>query len=123
MRDRSKYWRERSEKRRQDAAYREKQSAWNKSWREANGRTPERLARQAERMRGYTRDPALREHHDARWQVQQAIICGRLVRQPCEVCGKATVDAHHDDYSRPLDVRWLCRRHHIEHHAKATSQA
>jgi hypothetical protein len=24
---------------------------------------------------------------------------------------------HHDDYSKPLDVRWFCRRHHLLHHA------
>lgn len=43
---------------------------------------------------------------------------GRLVRQPCEVCGTTTwpVDAHHDDYTKPLDVRWLCRSHHKLHH-------
>lgn len=46
-----------------------------------------------------------------------AIQSGKLVRQPCEVCGKTSyVDAHHDDYSRPLDVRWLCRSHHRQHH-------
>lgn len=42
---------------------------------------------------------------------------GELVRQPCEVCGiDKTIEAHHDDYYRPLEVRWLCRKHHIEHH-------
>ena len=25
---------------------------------------------------------------------------------------KVTVQAHHDDYSRPLEVRWLCEEHH-----------
>jgi hypothetical protein len=48
--------------------------------------------------------------------VQTAIYQGRLVRQPCEICGKQRVDAHHDDYSRPLDVRWLCRSHHKQLH-------
>jgi hypothetical protein len=28
------------------------------------------------------------------------------------------VDAHHDDYARPLDVTWLCRRHHQQRHAE-----
>jgi hypothetical protein len=42
---------------------------------------------------------------------------GFLKRQPCEVCGtEEDVQAHHDDYSKPLDVRWLCRKHHREHH-------
>jgi hypothetical protein len=48
-----------------------------------------------------------------------ANICikqGVLIRQPCEVCGELKVDAHHDDYMKPLDVRWLCRKHHNEHH-------
>ena len=41
---------------------------------------------------------------------------GELIRNPCEVCGEIKVEAHHDDYMRPLDVRWLCRNHHREHH-------
>lgn len=47
---------------------------------------------------------------------------GRIVAGPCEVCGATNAEAHHDDYSKPLDVRWLCREHHREHHAKATTQ-
>jgi hypothetical protein len=36
---------------------------------------------------------------------------GKLVEQPCEVCG-AKAEMHHPDYSKPLEVRWLCTRHH-----------
>lgn len=49
--------------------------------------------------------------------VRSAMASGALVRQPCEVCGRAKTDAHHDDYTKPLAVRWLCRSHHAEWHA------
>jgi hypothetical protein len=41
---------------------------------------------------------------------------GKLVRQPCEVCGSADSQMHHHDYSKPLDVQWLCREHHLQLH-------
>lgn len=38
-----------------------------------------------------------------------AIRSGLLVREPCFKCGSCVdVDAHHEDYMRPLDVVWLC---------------
>jgi hypothetical protein len=46
-----------------------------------------------------------------------AIRKGVLKKMPCEVCKtEIDVQAHHDDYTKPLDVRWLCRKHHAEHH-------
>ena len=53
---------------------------------------------------------------NARTAVARALRSGRLIRKPCEVCGVANAEAHHDDYSRPLDVRWMCRVHHLMHH-------
>lgn len=51
-----------------------------------------------------------------------AIKRGELIRQPCEVCFTVeSVEAHHDDYTKPLDVRWLCRLHHAEHHKNEKS--
>lgn len=53
----------------------------------------------------------------AQRKVSTEIESGRLTRLPCEVCGKENADAHHHDYSKPLDVQWLCRRHHARSHA------
>jgi hypothetical protein len=38
---------------------------------------------------------------------------GFLIPEPCTICGALKVDAHHPDYSKPLEVVWLCRKHHI----------
>jgi hypothetical protein len=56
--------------------------------------------------------------------VENAIRRGKIVPQPCEICGsfkqmkdgRRDVQAHHDDYSKPLEVRWLCQIHHHEWH-------
>lgn len=48
--------------------------------------------------------------------VNNAIRDGRLAPQPCHCCGSQTAEAHHPDYSRPLDVVWLCKQHHDELH-------
>lgn len=41
---------------------------------------------------------------------------GKLKKLPCFVCGKTQVEGHHPDYSRPVDVIWLCVKHHKEVH-------
>lgn len=56
------------------------------------------------------------ERHSAHVATAKAIRDGLLVRQPCEVCGVRPAEAHHDDYSNALDVRWLCDEHHRQHH-------
>lgn len=43
---------------------------------------------------------------------------GLLKPKPCEVCGSSNVEKHHDDYSKPLEVRWFCRKHHLTHHSE-----
>ena len=53
-----------------------------------------------------------------RGKTRYAIKMGKLVKEPCEVCGELKVHAHHDDYTKPLQVRWLCQKHHTELHEK-----
>ncbi len=40
---------------------------------------------------------------------------GKIVRDDCEVCGERA-EMHHDDYEKPLDVKWFCREHHLDIH-------
>ena len=57
----------------------------------------------------------------ARWAhiaTASAIRRGLIKRQPCEVCGAEKTDAHHENHRDPLNVRFLCRRHHSQLHAR-----
>ena len=99
-RDRKRHW-ENPERR----AYSHAQSL---AWRQKN---PER---HAELQANWNkRNPEKRKAHHA---VSNAIRDGKLQKGLCEVCGSSSVQAHHDDYSKPLDVRWLCIEHHNEVH-------
>lgn len=72
-----------------------------------------------ERVNGIKRQYIERnpEKRKAHLVVASALRSGRLVKQPCEECGSTVrVHGHHDDYSKPLEVRWLCPQHHAELH-------
>ena len=61
-------------------------------------------------------DPEVKRlRHNARRVTRRAIAEGKLVKLPCQVCGGDS-EAHHPDYSKPLDVVWLCASHHKEIH-------
>ena len=96
----------------------------------ARSSQPHRVAARKE----YQRTPAFAESHEAavkRWEarhperkkastaVHNAIRDGKLIPWPVcavpECCGKP--QGHHPDYSRPLDVVWLCDAHHKAAHA------
>jgi hypothetical protein len=46
----------------------------------------------------------------------RAVKSGRLIRpNHCSKCGViCKPEGHHEDYSKPLEVQWLCRRCHLE---------
>jgi hypothetical protein len=77
-------------------------------------RLPHRLQDGSIRARDYrSRFP---ERYRANSMVQRALRSGKIQKTPCECCGSIDVEAHHPDYSRPLDVVWLCPREHREIH-------
>ena len=80
--------------------------------------TAEGKANATAASRKYKADPANKPKIAARNKVAYALKTGALKRGDCEVCGKPEGQAHHDDYSKPLDVRWFCTKHHGQAHAK-----
>jgi hypothetical protein len=77
---------------------------------------PERKAHALQReRRARTRNP---EKERARTRLKRAVKTGKVQRLPCEVCGEPKSQAHHEDYSQPLNVKWLCFTHHREAHGQ-----
>jgi len=67
------------------------------------------------RTEGTEYQRSYRQQHPERYlawgAVKRALKSGRLVRPTvCEKCGRdgLRIEASHDDYSKPLDVKWLC---------------
>ena len=54
-----------------------------------------------------------RKAHEITWS---AIVSGKIIKKPCEVCGNMEAEAHHEDYLKPLEIMWLCKKHHVAHH-------
>jgi len=51
----------------------------------------------------------------ARATLNHAIRDGKIIRKDCEVC-KKKAEAHHNNYEKPLEIRWLCFKHHRKFH-------
>tara|TARA_Y100000310_G_C20562508_1_gene753750 strand:+ start:829 stop:1140 length:312 start_codon:yes stop_codon:yes gene_type:complete len=77
----------------QTARGKERLTAGNKAWR---GRNPEK--------------------YKAQYILGNAVRAGKIVRQPCAICGEPKAHAHHADYNKPLEVEWLCAEHHRAWH-------
>ena len=74
----------------------------------------ERRRKMADRAKKWRREKP--ERYKAHTMVSNAVRNGKLIPKNCEVCGDKA-HAHHDDYNKPLDVRWLCPIHHQQYHA------
>jgi len=61
------------------------------------------------------------EKKKAHSEVRSALRSGRIHRHPCSVCGNKA-EAHHEDYSKPLDIIWLCTKHHAARHIEINEE-
>lgn len=100
---------------------REKQSEYFREWYAKNGRS---------RIEGYTESIKewVRKNPEkimAHKLVKSAVHIGFLTRPiECSECSRETkVFAHHDDYSQPLNVRWLCGSCHKLFHTAIDREA
>lgn len=110
----AEYDRERRE--RDLEGYRAERTANNAAYRDRN-RAAIRERQEARRLR-LESDPEVgathRRAHIARAIVSNAVKSGKLIRpENCEQCGgPGPIEGAHEDYSRPLEVRWLCQKCH-----------
>lgn len=80
------------------------------------GKLPHRKEQSATNTRKRRKDPdGYMAAHNA---VSRALKNGKIERMPCCMCGTTEkIHAHHDDYSQPLNVMWLCVVHHKSRHS------
>lgn len=87
--------------------------AWSRAYREKNKEKVDAIKRAwVERNQ---------EKRAAHMAVHKALLRGDLERGPCEQASddctpNGRIEAHHEDYSQPLVVRWLCPFHHKQVH-------
>ncbi len=85
------------------AYYRE----YNREWRKENGYHNEKKWNKKNPEKVYAQN-----------LLQRAVKLGHIKKLPCEVCGNPKSVGHHDNYYKPLKVRWLCHVHHSSLHRR-----
>jgi len=104
---RIEYYLEYSRKRKKCPVYQAAQRAYRHS---ASGRAAKKKAN----LRYERKNPGREKANKA---VAYALKTGLLIKKSCTVCGTTkSIHGHHEDYSKPLDIIWLCALHHSEVH-------
>jgi len=58
----------------------------------------------------------------ARYTARNARRDGKLIQESCK-CGCKKVEMHHPDYTKPLEIVWICRHCHLELHENERKEA
>jgi hypothetical protein len=110
------------------AANRHEIAAYHREWYRAN------RERRLDLSKAYNRSESgkalrrrvareMRERYPEKFAARQAVRIAlrkkELTRTPCVSCGNPRSQAHHPDYSKPLDVVWLCARCHASAHSES----
>lgn len=66
-----------------------------------------------------------RVHADRRYahtKARRALLANKLIKENCLMCGDSKTEMHHVDYSKPLEVMWLCKLCHERWHVENDKQ-
>jgi hypothetical protein len=83
-----------------------------------NDAKPEFLSKWKIRKRRAQKDPFSEIRKQTRHKTRQLVIEGKIKKKNCLICDSKEVIAHHEDYSNPFNIIWLCEKHHKEYHQK-----
>ena len=83
---------------------------------ELNKLNPDWVAKEKERVRLKQLKLAGSKRTKIYERVKAAIVSGAVKQEPCAICGEEKTEGHHEDYDKPLDLVWLCKRHHADRH-------
>jgi aspartyl/asparaginyl beta-hydroxylase (cupin superfamily) len=98
--------------------HKEERSAYHKCWVEGHKEELREYnkKRESEKRREYRKryEEKYPEKYAAHIAVTRALRQGKLTKPDCcdECSQEGYVESHHDDYSKPLEVRWLCKKCH-----------
>jgi hypothetical protein len=93
-----------------------------KKRRENGGYEPKKYCTDPSKLHEYERiyrsQKKYPEKVKARNYINSLIRIGKVIRpSSCESCLKVIkIEAHHEDYNKPLEVKWLCKSCHTEEH-------
>lgn len=90
---------------------------------ESNDRTPYRYCKKchnsymvSNRRKYKELTPEQKLKANARSYAKVYLSRGKIEKGLCITCGDSNVEMHHSDYNKPIDITWLCRKCHLNHH-------